>query len=119
MKNSAQPRRAPVLLENRQAIAPRFAAVDDDGKLCLGGKRELLSKDALLDVAWRKIVVVIEANLAPGNHAVLLRQARPFFVMRLRDLSRFLRVNADGRVDPVVRFRERQPRAELRPAGAC
>src|SRR5713101_5983459 len=119
MKNPAQPRRAPVLLENRQAIAPRFAAVDDDGKLCLGGKRELFSKYALLDVAWRKIVVVIEANLAPGNHAVMLRQAREFIVMRLRDFFRFVRVNADGGVDPVVRVGERQRRVELLRAGAC
>src|SRR6266581_7254281 len=119
MKNPAQPRRAPVLLENRQAIAPRFAAVDDDGKLCLGGKGELLSKDALLDVARRKIVVVIEANLAPGNHAVMLRQAHEFFVMRLRDFFRFVWMNANGRVDPVVRFGERQRRVELRRAGAC
>src|SRR5260370_18655478 len=100
MKDPAQPRRAPVLLENRQAIAPRFAAVDDDGKLCLGGKRELLSKDALLDVAWRKIVVVIEANLAPGNHAFILRQPHQTFLMRLPDLFRFVGGNANGCVDP-------------------
>src|SRR5260370_13750412 len=118
MKNSGQLRRAPVLFENRQAIAPRFAAVDDDGKLCLGGKRELLLKDALLYVPRRKIVVVIEANLAPGNHAGMLRQAREFIVMRLRDFLRFVGVNADGRVNPVVRFGERQRRAELLRAGA-
>src|SRR5260370_7190032 len=118
MKNPAQSRRAPVLLENRQAIAPRFAAVDDDGKLRVRCKRELLSKDTLLYVARRKMVVVIEANLAPGNHAAMLRQARKFFVMRLRDLFRFVGMNADGRVNPVVRFGEQQRRVELRRAGA-
>ena len=51
MENSAEARRAPVLIEKREAIRPSFAAVNDDGTARAAREIKLLDEDALLNIA--------------------------------------------------------------------
>ena len=59
------------------------------------------------------IVVIVEADFAPGDDAGMPRQAIEFGVMCRRGVPRFVRMNSYGGVDPVVHFGVRHGRAEL------
>ena len=64
------------------------------------------------------IVVVVEADFAPGDHARVLRQTVQLGIMRVCGMLRLVRVNSDGGVDPVVRLGVGHRRAELFDFGA-
>ena len=63
---------------------------------------ELPAKHLLLHVPRRMIIVIVETNLAPGNHPGKSRQFLQIGKMRLRGKFRFVGVNADSRGDPVL-----------------
>src|SRR5690348_7893779 len=96
VENSAQARRAPVSVEEREAIRPRFAAMNNDGFADAAGQLELLDKNALLDFAGRMVVVIIEANFAPGEKLRMFRQICELVVIRGRSEPGFVRVNSGG-----------------------
>ena len=109
VENSAQAGRAPIAFEDREAIVPGVAAVDHDWQLRRARLLELPPEDALLHVArgLLLVIVVIEAHLAPRDHARV-----PCELVELREVLlggglRVVGVNADGRVDPIVLFGER------------
>ena len=95
----------PMLANQAQHIVPGVlavvgrAAVNDDGQL--GGlcHLHLLNEDALLHVAWRVIVEVVESDLAPGDDLGIARQTFEFVEVRWRGELGFMRMNADRRVD--------------------
>ncbi len=99
-----EPARPPVLFEDREAIVPRIAAMDHDRQLCGARLLELPPEDALLHVARRLllVVVVIEAHLAPGDHARVPGELVELREMLFGGRFRVVRVDADRRVDPIV-----------------
>ncbi len=80
--------------------------MDDDGQLRRMGHFHLLHKDALLHVARRVIVKIVEPDLAPGNHLRIFRQPLQLVEVFLFRQLRFVRMNADGRVNPLMLLRE-------------
>src|ERR1700730_15124233 len=106
MENSAKARRAPVLIEKHEAIRPSFAAVNDDGTAGAARDLELLSKDTLLNVARRMVVVIIEADFTQGEKFRMLRQLRELVIVRGRGELGFMWVNPGSGVDPVIALSE-------------
>jgi hypothetical protein len=64
------------------------------------------------------IVEVIEADLSPGDYFGMFGKSGEFFQMLRRDLTGFVRVNADGGVNPLVTFSEWQRGIEFFGAGS-
>ncbi len=91
-----------------QAIGPGIAAMNDNGKLGLLRQRHLVAKDAVLHFVWRMIVEVIEPNFSPRDDFGILGQASQFIQMLLRHFLRFMRMNPDRGVNPIVLFGEGQ-----------
>src|SRR5258708_33017983 len=73
VENPAEAGRSPVFFEHVQTIGPGIAAMNDDGQFCLLGQYHLIAEDAVLRIARRMIVVVVETNLAPRNDFGMLR----------------------------------------------
>ncbi len=82
--------------------------MNDDGQFCLLRKGHLIAEDTMLDFAGRMIVEVVEPHLAPGDDFGMLRQASQFLQMLLRDFLRFMRMNPDRGVNPIVLLSEGQ-----------
>ena len=59
---------APDFFDEREAIGPGVATVDDDGKFGVAGERHLVAEYLVLDVAWGMIVKIIQSNFAPGDY---------------------------------------------------
>ena len=70
------------------------------GRSARRGQVELFDEDALLNVARRMVVVIVEADLADGQEFGVLGQSGKLFVMRWRGELGFVRVNSGGGVDP-------------------
>ena len=120
VENAAEIAGAPIfLVEDAEAIGPGVAAMNNDGQMGFAGEGKLATEDILLHVARRMIVKIIEADFAPGEDARMLGEARefgePFFGGELG----FVRVDADGGVDPVVFFAERNGDVETIGGGAA
>src|SRR5467141_3231817 len=108
MQNAGETTRSPVFFDKVEAVRPSLAAMDDEGQLGLSGERHLFAKDARLYLSRRVIVMIVEADLAPGDDAGTLRECCQPFKMLRSDFFRFVRVNSDGRVNPIVLLGERQ-----------
>ena len=107
-------------LENLERIVPCLAAVQDHRQPGLPGHFQLPAEDALLHLARRMIVVVIEADLAPRDHFRMPCQAGKAREMLFGGLDGFVRMDPDGRPDPVMLLRKRKRRLQLRrPASAA
>ena len=76
--------------------------MNDDRQLRVARLPELPPEDALLHVARRVIVVVVEAHFAPPDHPRMPRQLIELRKRLLGDVVRVVRMNADGRVNPVM-----------------
>ena len=80
MQHAAQPGAAPVLVQQRQRIVPRIGAagggpaVDQEGKIALGGNLHLLRENALLRLARRVVIEIIQANLPHRDDLRFRRQ---------------------------------------------
>ena len=61
------PDAAPMLLEDRQAIRPGLAAMQDHRQARGPRQLQLFDEHALLNVARRMVVVIVETDLAPGQ----------------------------------------------------
>ena len=92
--------------------------MNDDGKPCLLRKCHLIAEDAVLHIARRMIVVVVETDLAPGDDFGMLRQPGQVSQMLLRYLLRFVGMDADGGVNPIMMFGKWQRGIELLRSGA-
>ena len=112
MENSAEPGRAPVFLEKREAIRPSLATMNNHGTAGAPRELQLFDEDALLNVTRGMIIMIIEADFAPSDKFRMLRQIRELVVMRLRREFGLMRVNPCGSVNPLVAFRERQRRRQ-------
>ncbi len=73
--------------------------MNKDGKLRRLRQFHLSDKDFLLHVARRVIVEIVEADLAPCDHARIARQIRHARVMFFGNQSCFVRVNSQARVN--------------------
>ncbi len=82
--------------------------MNDDGQFCFLRERHLVAKDALLHVARRMIIEVVETNLAPRDDFGMLRQPCQLIQMLLRHFLRFMGMNPYSRVNPIMLFGERQ-----------
>src|SRR5437879_3271424 len=102
MQYAAKSSWPPVFFNHIEAVSPGVAAMNDDGQPGLLSESHLVAEDAVLRVARRMIVEIIEANLAPRDDSRMLRQPGQFFQMLLRDFFRFVGMNAHGRVNPIV-----------------
>ena len=90
------------LIDDAQPILVRLALVDYDGKRKLLRKRHLHPERALLHIARRVFVVIIQADLANGLHARIFAQRAVFFDPRFIHLRRVVRVAADSGPDPIM-----------------
>ncbi len=87
--------------------------MNDDG-LSRGARLvELMAKHLRLDVARRMIVVIVESNFAPGDHARMSRQPVQFRVVRVGRVPGLVRMNPHRRVDPIVLLGIRNGRSKL------
>ena len=68
MEHTAQPAQR-LLVDESQRVVFRFARVNDDGQAAGARQAQLGAKNRLLDLTRRKIVVIIETNLANGARA--------------------------------------------------
>src|ERR1700676_19480 len=118
MQDAAQSRRTPDLFENAETIGPRVAAMNDEGHLCLARQRELLAKNAILNVAGRMIVEIVEPNLAPSDHFRMLRECRKLIEMLRPDFLGLVRMDSHGSVNPIVLLGKWQRRVKLFRTGA-
>ncbi len=120
MEDAAEIGGAPVFfVEDAEAIGPGIAAMDDDGEMGLAGEAELAAKDGLLNVARRVVIEIIEADFAPGEDAGVLGEAGEFGEPFFGGEFGFVRMDADGGVDPVVFFGERNGDVEAIGGGAA
>ncbi len=106
----------PAALDHGQCILPGFARMDDDGLSALGRNRQLALERFLLDRARRKIVVVVQADFANGNHLGMRRQ---FAQLRERLLAGFgcvMRMHANGGVNEIVLLGQPYARFQIRRA---
>src|SRR5262249_34060262 len=104
---------APVLFKHIEAVGPCIAAMDDDGQFGLCSGRQRVAEYFGLYVARRVVVVIVEADLAPGNHFRMLGKASEFIEMRRRHFLRFVGMDANAGVNPVVLLGVRNRRVEL------
>jgi len=102
MEDSGQARASPCVVQDREAIVPGVAAMNDHGLLRGARQRELPAKDSLLHVARGMVVVIIEAHFAPSDHAGVAGQFFEAREMRVRGLGGVVGMNADAGVNPVV-----------------
>ena len=87
-------------VQNIEAVGPGLAAVNNDGAAGTARQVELFDEDALLNVARRMVVVIVEADLADGQEFGVLGQSGKLFVMGLGGELGFVRMNSGGGVDP-------------------
>ena len=107
-----------VLSDHGEGIVPGFACVNDDGPFRLSGQNQLRREHGALHVARRKVVMVIETDLAYCQH---LGMAREFgqAVQGLRsDLSGVVGMHADRCEDESVLLGEPDAGLEIRRAAA-
>src|SRR5260370_20189072 len=97
-----------MFFDHVEAIRLGIGAMNNDWKVGLVRQRHLLVENAMLQVARRIIVEVVESDLAPRDDFGMLRQSGQFIQMLLRYFSRFVRMYSDSGVNPIVLFGERQ-----------
>ena len=93
--------------------------MNDNGQHRIAREGYLTTKHVMLHVASRLRPVIVESNLAPCNHFQVLGQFRELRVVLLARLSRVLRMNPDGSVNPVIVFRDGDRCVEFVGAGAA
>ncbi len=93
--------------------------MNDDGKLRLPRQRHLVAKNAVLHIARRMIVKIIETDFAPSNDFGMLRQPGQLVQMLVRNFLRLVGMNPDGGVNPLVLLGKGQRGIELFRTWAC
>ena len=96
-----------------QAIGPRVAAMNDDGLFCTPRQNHLILENTRLHFARGMIVKIVESDFAPGYDFRMLSQSCQFFQMLRCDFLRFVRVNANRGVNPLMLFGKGQRGIEL------
>src|SRR6185369_6548683 len=92
----------PFLIEYGQGIVLSFAGVDRDWEISIASHAQLSSECVALDVSGRVVVVIVESDLAPRDHLRMLREIEEFRGQFIIQQTRFVRMDADSRVDEVV-----------------
>src|ERR1700736_233226 len=105
MQDAADSCGAPDLFNEREAIGPGVATVDDDGEFGVAGECHLVAEYLMLDVARGVIVKIIQSNFAPGDYFRMFCKLSEFFEVLRCDLLRFVRMDSDGGVYPVILIR--------------
>src|SRR6267142_6928788 len=113
MQNSTEASRPPMFFNYVQAICPRVAAMDDNGLLRPPRQRNLVSENMRLHFARRMIVKIIESDFSPRDDFRMLSQPCQFFQVLRCDFLRFVGMNANRRVNPVMSFGKGQRGIEL------
>ena len=96
----------PMRLQNLEKIVPGVGrpvfrpAMDQDGPLARGGDFELANQPFALHLMRRALVVVVEADLAAGDHLRLGQQAVQLGQNRVVDSGRRVRINACAGIEP-------------------
>ena len=95
------------------------AAMDHDGALGLAGQLHLPDQYALLNLAWRVVVEVIEPNLTHGHHLGMPGECQDFLGVGIGEMAGIVRVHAHGGVNPIVTRGDGQRRIEAGGASAA
>src|ERR1019366_8088662 len=103
----------PLLIEYLQAVRPCLPAVDDDGPLGSTRLLELPAKHSSLYVAGRMIVVIVESDFAPRDHARMPSQPVEFGVMRISRVPCLVRMDSHRSIDPLMLLGIRNRSPEL------
>ena len=77
-------------------VGPCLARVDDDGLAALRGDFQLREENRALHVARRKVVMVIEADLADGRHFGVRCQVSQPLERLSRGFGSVVRMHPDG-----------------------
>ena len=104
---------APILFEEIEAIRPGIAAMDDYGQLRLGSQLHLLAEYALLHIARRMVIEIIESDFSVSDHARVLRQLRKLLEVRGGEVLRLVRMRAHRGVNPIMPLGKRNRRIQL------
>src|SRR3954447_10539863 len=110
MQDSTQARTLSMLLDKIKTLFPRIIAIlrrptmNDDGQLGRTRHLHLPNENALLNIARRMIVKIVEPNLPPRNHLRIARELLEFRKVRLSCQLGFMWMNTNGRVDGLVAF---------------
>ena len=97
-----------MLLDEAEALVPgilrvfRGTAVNHDRQLGSACQLHLADKNLALHLTRRMVVKVVESDLSPGQHLGMLSQLREFFEVLFACQLRFMGMDADGRINPVV-----------------
>ena len=87
--------------------------MDHDGSFSCARQRQLPAKNNVLHLAWRKVVVVIEADFTPGDHARVLGKRFKRCQVRVGYLRGFVRMDANRGLNPIMLLGERQRRIQF------
>ena len=80
----------PCLDDHREGVVFGFARMDDHRLFCFARQGQLRAKDRALYVAWRVIVVIVQAALAHGNSAAV------------HEATECVEIGVAGKVDGVM-----------------
>jgi len=105
MQDAADSCGPPHLFDEREAIGPGVATVNDDGEFGVASERHLVTEYLVLDVAWRVIVEIIQSNFTPRDYFWMSCKLRELFEVLGCDLLRFVRMDPDAGVYPVILIR--------------
>src|SRR3954469_2468664 len=112
MQDSTQARTLPMLLDKIKTLFPRIIAIlrrptmNDDRQLGRTRHLHLPNENALLNIARRMIVKIVEPNLPPRNHLRIACELLKRLEIRIRRELRFMRMNPDRRINEVMRLRD-------------
>ena len=76
--------------------------MDDDGQLRASGEFHLANEYALLHIARRMIVIVVQADFSPGDYSGIARKLPEFSEVGILREPGFVGMNADSRVNRVI-----------------
>ena len=90
------------ILQDAHRVFLRFAGVDDDGAARLFRGRKLRREPVLLYVPGRKVVMIIQPDLAQRLYLRALQQIQDGCQLFLGEILRFVGVAACRRVHEIV-----------------
>src|SRR5215831_2107135 len=106
MHDSAQSVWRPMLLDQFQCVGPSLARVNHDRFSRLGCDCHLLNEDRLLCVAWRKVVMIIEADFTHSDQLRMPQQFRQSCKISRRCLGCVMRMHSGCCIEGRISVRE-------------
>src|ERR1700756_2293081 len=104
MQHTAKTGGFPAFGQHVETLGPGVAAMNDERELGGAGEFHLIAEGALLNIARRMVVEIVETDFTPGDYLGMQRETGECVEVCRSDFPSFVRMDADGGVDPVVRL---------------